>query len=241
MKNRHRARQSLYGVLSVLLILAILPAWGSWAGSAGMQGGPNSATTSTLDKRLYLPLITRDSALLPPIIPPTTNALPPETTQQLTAVSPDGTIYTFAAMTPALAAIAPGEIMVAGPSNAAPDGFLRKVTAIDTSGGQVVMQTQTATLEDAIQQGEVYVSQRLSPTNTQALEIAPGVTLMPASAVSPDISFYVKFDDTVVYDGDGNLTTTDDEVLANGSIEFEPPWISGCASRTGRSMRCTSR
>ena len=68
-----------------------------------------------MDKRLYLPLITRDSALLPPIIPPTTNPLPPETTQQLTTVSPDGTTYTFAAMTPALAAIAPGEIMVAGP------------------------------------------------------------------------------------------------------------------------------
>ncbi len=125
MKNRHRARQLLYGVLSVFLILTLLPAWGFWAGSAANAGGINPAATPTLDKRLYLPLITRDSALLPPIIPPTTNPLPPETTQQLTAVSPDGTTYTFAAMTSALAAVAPGEIMVAGPSNAAPDGFLR--------------------------------------------------------------------------------------------------------------------
>jgi len=175
-----------------------------------------------LDKRLYLPLVIRDPTLLPPIIPPTTNPLPPETTQQLTAISPDGTTYTFARMTPPLAAIAPGEIMVAGPSNAAPDGFLRRVTAIDTASGQVVVQTQAATLEDAIQQGEISVSQRLSPTNSQALQIAPGVTLMPASVVSPDGSFYVKIEDAVVYDDDGNLATKNDQVVANGSIEFAP-------------------
>ena len=103
-----------------------------------------------------------------PIIPETTDTLPPETTQQLTSVSSDGVTYTFAKMTPALATVVPGEIMVAAPSNATPDGFLRRVTAVNTTGGQVVVQTQAATLEDAIQQGEVYVNQRLSPTNAQA-------------------------------------------------------------------------
>ena len=125
-------------------------------------------------------------------------------------------------MTPELAAVAPGEIMVAGTSDAAPDGFLRRVTAVNTSGGQVVVQTQAATLEDAIQQGEINLNQRLSPTNTQAIQIAPGVTLLPASIVSPAASFYVKFDDAVVYDDDGNPATTDDQVLASGSIELEP-------------------
>jgi len=37
MTNRHRARQSLFGVRSVLLIMTGLPAWGFWAGGvAGM-------------------------------------------------------------------------------------------------------------------------------------------------------------------------------------------------------------
>ena len=137
-------------------------------------------------------------------------------------MSSDGVTYTFAKMTPALAAVAPGEIMVAAPSNAAPDGFLRRVTAVNTTGGQVVVQTQAATLEDAIQQGEVYVNQRLSPTNAQAVEIAPGVTLMPSSVVAPDASFYVKMEDVVVYDDDGNPATKNDQVVANGSIEFAP-------------------
>ena len=181
-----------------------------------------SAQVPEQSKIAYLPVIGKNTSFLPPIIPPTTNPLPPETTQQLTAVSPDGATYTFSEMTPALAAIAPGEIMMAAPSDAAPDGFLRRVTAVNTSGGQVIVQTQAATLEDAIQQGEVYVSQRLSPTNSQALQIAPGVTLMPASVVSPDGSFYVKIKDVVVYDDDGNPATTNDQVLANGSIEFEP-------------------
>ena len=35
--------------------------------------------------------------------------------------------------------------------------------SVNTSGGQVVVQTQAATLEDAIQQGEVVFSRRLSP------------------------------------------------------------------------------
>jgi hypothetical protein len=222
MKNRHRAHRTLYAVFSVVLILTVLPAWGAWAGGAATQGGINPAATPTLDKRLYLPLVIRESALLPPIIPPTTNPLPPETTQQLTTVSPDGTTYTFAAMTPALAAIAPGEIMVAGPSSAAPDGFLRRVTAVNISGNQVTMQTEAATLEDAIQQGEVVFSRRLTPEALAAQELAPGVTLRPSSVVSTQTIFYIEMKDVVIYDDDGDLSTTGDQVLANGSIEFEP-------------------
>ena len=45
---------------------------------------------------------------------------------------------------------------------------------------------------------------------------------MPASVVSPDASFYVKIEDMIVYDDDGNLATKSDQVVANGSIEFEP-------------------
>jgi hypothetical protein len=45
---------------------------------------------------------------------------------------------------------------------------------------------------------------------------------MPAAVVSPAASFYVKFEDAVVYDDDGNPATTNDQVLASGSIELEP-------------------
>ncbi len=58
------------------------------------------------------------------------------------------------------------------------------MTAVNTSGGQVVVQTEAATLEDAIQQGEVVFSRRLTPEGLAAQELAPGVTLRPSSVVS---------------------------------------------------------
>jgi hypothetical protein len=131
-----------------------------------------------------------NSNLLSPVVPPTTNVLPPETTQKLVSVSPDSTTFTFSGMTHALTAVAPGEIMVAGPSDAAPNGFLRRVTAVSAGGGQVTVQTSPATLEDAVEQGEIYISQRLSPADMLARKLAPGVTLLPSSMVSPDASLY---------------------------------------------------
>ncbi len=206
--------------LAALLAL-ILPA-GSLSASQGPISPGQNTTPGDYDHWVYLPLIDKNSSFLAPIIPPTTNPLPPETTAELLSVSSDGVTYTFDTMTAALAAVAPGEIIVATPSAAAPNGFLRRVTAINTTGGDVVVQTQPATLEDAIQQGEVVFSQRLTPEGLAVQELAPGVTLQPSSVVSPQAAFYLEINDVVIYDGDGNPGTTNDQVVANGSIEFEP-------------------
>ena len=77
-------------------------------------------------------------------------------------------------------------------------------------------------MEDAIQQGEVVFSRRPAPDGLAGAGVGAGVTLRPSSVVSPQASFYVKMEDVVIYDDDGNLGTTGDQVLANGSIEFEP-------------------
>jgi len=204
--------------LAALLAL-ILPA-GSLSASQGPISPGQNTTPGDYDHWVYLPLIDKNSSFLAPIIPPTTNPLPPETTAELLSVSSDGVTYTFDTMTAALAAVAPGEIIVATPSAAAPNGFLRRVTAINTTGGDVVVQTQPATLEDAIQQGEVVFSQRLTPEGLAVQELAPGVTLQPSSVVSPQAAFYLEINDVVIYDGDGNPCTTNDQVVANGSIEF---------------------
>ena len=130
-------------------------------------------------------MIGKNTSFLTPIIPETTHVLDAATTQHLAAVSPDGATYTFDQNTAVLQTLAPGEIMVSAPTDLTPDGFLRWVTAINTTGGQVVVQTQPATLEDAIQQGEILVGQKLSPAGMQAQEIAPGMTLRPASVTMP--------------------------------------------------------
>ena len=119
-----------------------------WTNIVFGQEPPGSSSNATSSGNgVYLPLIGQRTSFLPTIIPSTTNSLPPDTLDQLLSVSADGVTFTFDSMTTALAAVAPGEVIVAAPSAGAPDGFLRRVTAISASGGDVVIQTQPATLE----------------------------------------------------------------------------------------------
>ncbi len=220
-------------MLSAILLVLILPTASQAAGQG--PSTPRLITTQNDSGHwAYLPLIGKDASFLPPIIPLTTNPLLSDTTAGLLAVSPDGVTYTFDTMTAALAAVAPGEIIVAAPSAAAPNGFLRRVTAINVVGGDVIVQTQPATLEHAIQQGEVVFSRRLSPEGLAVQHLAPGVTLRPAAPVSPEAAFYLEITDVVIYDGDDNPGTTNDQVLANGSIEFEPTLNFSLLIRQGR-------
>ncbi|MCI0730039.1 MAG: hypothetical protein L0332_25425, partial [Chloroflexi bacterium] len=125
---------------------------------------------------------------------------------------------TFSQMTPELAALAPGHVMVGDVSQNAPDGFLREVTAVSTTGGQVVVTTGPATLEDAIQQGELHLSRALSPEEVVGFRVSPGVravNLLPGE-------FYIELEDAVLYDADGNPGTTGDQIRADGSITLEP-------------------
>jgi hypothetical protein len=102
-------------------------------------------------------------------------------------------------MTTALAAVATGEIIVAAPSSAAPDGFLRRVTAINATGGDVVVQTQAATLEDAIQQGEVNISKRLTPADIKSISALPGVMLAKPTGTMLEDSFFFEIRDVVLW------------------------------------------
>lgn len=173
-----------------------------------LAAAPHQQDGSTI----YLPVV---ATPLTPIIPETTNVLTDATAQFLTSISTDGT-FTFNQTTPELANVASGEVIVGGVSTAAPYGFLRTVTAISNAGGQVIVQTAAATLEDAIEQGEVHVSQTLSPTNAQNRALANGVTLSEKQG-----EFFIKLQDVVLYDEDKNQETKNDQVLANGSIKVE--------------------
>jgi hypothetical protein len=117
---------------------------------------------------------------LPPIIPPTTRVLPATTTQYLSSVSGDGTVFTFSQGTPELSELSPGEIIVGDATPAAPYGFLRKIVSVSNNGGQVDVQTAPATIDEAVQQGEVSVSQVLMPSNLVQPTLAEGVQVVNA-------------------------------------------------------------
>lgn len=103
----------------------------------------------------------------------------------------------------------------------APYGFLRAVASVSSTGGQVVVETEGATLEDAIELGAMDISHVLTPDQVQAGTQMKGVTL----AAAPQSDFYLTLEDVVLYDEDGNLGTEDDQITADGSIRLEPSGV----------------
>jgi hypothetical protein len=156
------------------------------------------------------------------LIPDTTQVLLGDTVERLVSISDDGASFTFSQTTDQLAGLAAGDVIVGEPLAQAPDGFLRRVAKITADGEQVVVHTNPATLEDAIEQGAVQFSTVLTPDDVRAGTQRPGVALASAAhALGPD-RFVVNLDDVVLLDLDANPSTTDDQVRAEGMLSFEP-------------------
>ena len=155
------------------------------------------------------------------MIPETTNVLTDATTQYLASISGDGSVFTFSQASVELDAVSPGEVIAGGVSASAPNGFLRKVTTVSSAGGQVTVETEEATLEDAIEAGGFEISRTLSPGDIQQSAQLEGVALVrSAQSQALEIFSYI-LDNVVLYDFDGNENTTDDQVTANGGITLE--------------------
>lgn len=169
---------------------------------------------------VFLPIITNP---LTSIIPDTTEVLTEQTTDKLVDISSDGAEFTFSQMTPELSDLDMGDVMVGDVSAKAPYGFLRQVTNVTSSGGQVVVTTEATTLEAAIQQGAIQMSKQLTPADVEAMTLADGVSLkMQPNTTVLDDSFFFELNNVVLYDKDGDHGTTYDQLKTNGSLEFAP-------------------
>lgn len=185
------------------------------------QNNNAGAATATVTHTQFLPVITTPE--LPPIIPETTVPLSDQSLQYLTNVSLDGSTFTFTEMTLELAALDIGDVMVGGISSTTPNGFLRRVTQLNTVSGNLVVVTGPATLEDAIQQGGLHFSQQFTPDNATIITALPGVSvLQQIAAPTIEDAFYFEFTEVVLYDADGNSGTTNDQITMDGSFELAP-------------------
>jgi formylglycine-generating enzyme required for sulfatase activity len=191
--------------------------------TSGISNSPQAVAHSS--NTVYLPLVASSASSVPTVIPDTTGVLPETTSQYLSEISGDGAVFTFTQSTPDLDALAPGDVMVSDATTNAPNGFLRKVTSVSSPGGQVVVETEAATLEDAIESGAAHISGVLTPDDIQGGMQAKGVALAAASQL--DDKFYLTLHSVVLYDDDEDLDTTDDQITANGSIWLEPTFDLG--------------
>jgi hypothetical protein len=167
------------------------------------------------------------SLALAPIIPNSTHVLSKTTTQYALKASANESstlsTYTFSQATAELTNVHPGDIIVSDASDLYPNGFLRKVDAVNYSNGRVILQTSSAALDEAIQQGEVNYAQTLNLNKAQSSFQVPGVKLvLPSSTTEGATVPRLNITNVVIYDNDGNTNTKNDQILANGYVEFQP-------------------
>jgi len=91
------------------------------------------------------------------LIPPTTEVLDDEARSDLAEVDADGTL-TFDAGAGIADTLEADDVVVAQPAAAAPEGLLRRVTAVRTLGDEVIVETTSAEPIEAVHEGSLSVS-----------------------------------------------------------------------------------
>ena len=108
------------------------------------------------------------------------------------------------------------DVIGLAPSDKAPHGFLGEV--ISFSPDRRMVTTTQASLEQVIQTDSVQISKDLSPSDIKSFTGVPGISRSPG--MSNDFKFGLAFNNVILYDEDGKSATTDDRIVANGSIYF---------------------
>ena len=98
-------------------------------------------------------------------------------------------------------------------------GLLRKITDIQSSGNDVVLTTTQATLEEAIEQGNISVTQNLQEAQINKVDYYyDGIKYKINKGQESNFDFDMNI---VLYDGDGNTATTNDQVRLTGNFTLD--------------------
>lgn len=118
-----------------------------------------------------------------------------------------------------------GKVLAFSITDETPNGLLRKVTAVNQiDAGLTMVETEQATLLEAFDELDLTLEQPLHFEGLANYQSAlNGVAIQQSAlAVSGSISkdFEINFDQTVLFDLDGDKSTTYDRVVADGEIQF---------------------
>jgi hypothetical protein len=158
----------------------------------------------------------------PVIVPPTTKVTDATTRTALTAYDASTGTMRFGQSTPVLANLKLDDVLVSEPSDAAPNGYLRKVKAIRSEGTEVVIETSQANLTDAVSQGDLIAQKDLEPEDLGEVKtLVPGLTIRSGRLGAIDVGdgyrFQAKFDETLLDVGEGDVSV---KVRVNGEVYF---------------------
>ena len=157
-----------------------------------------------------------------PVEPPNGNeVIIPETTKSvdstdyssnLVNISNDSLTFTFQSGFTTKYNPAVNDVMVI--SNGA--GLLRKIKDIQSAGSQTVITTEQATLEDAIQEGNISLNQNLQKARIRKVDYYyNGITYKLNKGQESNFEFDLNI---ILYDADGDPNTTNDQVKLVGDF-----------------------
>lgn len=140
------------------------------------------------------------------ILGPKTVIIDNATTQVIESV--DSVKVIFDGNTTQLESLTVGSIIVSGIAPNAPYGFLRKITNIQKSGTTYTFTTVEVPLEEAFEELHVDYTKTFTPADT-------------AGRIS-GTNFTIDLPNMVLYDGDGNNSTTADQIKLSENVEITP-------------------
>ena len=112
-----------------------------------------------------------------------------------------------------------GDILAADTSQIPAQGALRKITSFSSDRRRV--NTEQATLEEVIMDGNISISGTVSPLNIQsASSVMTGVSLAPSHSAAQVDGLGLTLNNVVLYDHDKNPLTTNGQLIANGGLWF---------------------
>lgn len=154
---------------------------------------------------------------------PTTHILKGEEMTSLTGTPDDGSL-TFTAPSPAVQALTVGDVLVTGISDKTPGGLLRVVLAVDhDASGALVLTTAAAPLQLAFRKlhvrnvGDIApIDERNTFKQNDVSPLSGGVRpqwTLASGTVGKSQNYQI-----VVFDGDGNTATTNDQVKIDATL-----------------------
>lgn len=140
-------------------------------------------------------------------------------------VSFDGKTLRFSETTPQLERLSKGSVLVSEPSEAAPFGYLRRVSTVRQEGGAVLIETKHARLDEAIAQGSLSVTMPLTPAELDSSQMLLENLMLKTdpgslSTQADEFDFELQFD-RVLLDLDGNDGTANDQMKLSGKVGLD--------------------
>ncbi len=152
-----------------------------------------------------------------PVIPDSTKVV----TSQQDVTSYSESSLQLAANSSLAANLKVGDVIVSAPiPGVAPYGFLRKVTAIVPQSGGTTLALEEASLEEAVEQGEL--AEEFTLSTADIVSSTEGNNVFVEDTLSTQgLGINLNILNEILCDSDGNLSTTDDQITLNGSIQAD--------------------